>query len=71
MGKGANPIKFPFFFIVLIFFDSTAPKNHCLSTLKIFKDLSRITISLLNKNPIPSSEMGSKLISQPYTHPMA
>ena len=53
MGKGATPIKFPLFFIVLFFFFSTAPKNHSLSTLEIVKDLSRITIWLLNKNPNP------------------
>jgi len=34
-------------------FCSTAPKNHSLSTLEIFKDLSCIAISLVNKNPTP------------------
>jgi len=53
MGKGATPIKFPLFFIVLFFFFPAAPKNHSLSTLEIVKDLSRITIWLLNKNPNP------------------
>ena len=51
MGKGADPMKFPFFFIVLFFFCSTTPKNHSLDTLQIFKDLSCITISLVNKKP--------------------
>jgi hypothetical protein len=71
MGKRANPVKFPLFFIVLLFFYSTTPKNHPLSTPEIFKDLSCTTISLVNKNPIPFSEMGYKSISLPYIHPMA
>jgi hypothetical protein len=70
MGKRADPVKFTLFFVVLLFFCSTAPKNHSLSTPEVFKD-SCITISLVNKNPIPFSEMGYKSISQPYSNPMA